>query len=116
MSSLADYKRAIKHLLGCYSVFKRFAPVSLQGEVNWQGFVAIFDLAGHPCAERCYAWPDMPSGSSSWRFATVLHGEDASSPAEAVLWATRQARAEYGRLEQETGLALQAAGAPARVR
>ncbi|MHC4816966.1 MAG: hypothetical protein ACYTF8_02730 [Planctomycetota bacterium] len=114
MSSLADYKRAIKHLLGCYSVFKRFAPVTLQGEVDWQGFVAIFDLAGHPYAERCYAWPDMPPGSSSWRFVTVLHGGEICTPQDAVVWATRQQRAEYGRLEQETGLALRSTGAPAR--
>lgn len=116
MSSLAEYKRAIKHLLGCYSVFKRFAPVTLQGEVNWQGFVAIFELAGHPCAELCYAWPDMPPGGSSWRYVTVVHGDEANSPAEAVLWAARQERAEYGRLEQEIGLALHSTGASVRAR
>jgi hypothetical protein len=116
MSSLAEYKRAIKHLLGCYSVFRRFAPVNLQGEVNWQGFVAIFDLAGHPEAERCYAWPDMLPGSSSWRFVTVLHSDEVSSPQAAVLWAARQERAEHERLAQETGLAIREHVAPAHVR
>lgn len=116
MSSLAEYKRAIKHLLGCYSIFKRFAPVNLQGEVNWQGFVAIFDLAGHPYAERCYAWPDMPPGCTSWRFVTVVHSDEVSSPQEAVLWAARREREERGRLAQETGLAILEHAAPARVR
>jgi hypothetical protein len=116
MSSLAEYKRAIKHLLGCYSVFVRFAPVNLQGEVNWQGFVAIFDLAGHPDAERCYAWPDMPPGSTSWRFVTVVHTEEVNSPQAAVLWAARQERAEYKRLAQETGLAILEHAAPVRRR
>ena len=116
MSSLAEYKRAIKHLLGCYSVFRRFAPVNLQGEVNWQGFVAVFDLAGHPDAERCYAWPEMQPGSTIWQFVTVIHSEEVGSPQQAVLWATRQERAERGRLEQETGLAILPHDAPARVR
>jgi hypothetical protein len=106
MSSLAEYKRAIKHLLRCYSVFKRFAPVSLRGEVDWQGFVAIFDLVDHPYAERCYTWPAMQPGSSCWQYVTVVHGEETGSPEEAVLWAARRERAEYGRLEQEIGLAL----------
>jgi hypothetical protein len=116
MSSLAEYKRAIKHLLGCYSVFKRFAPVNLQGEVSWQGFVAIFDLAGHPEAERCYAWPDMPPGSPRWRFVTVVHSEAVNSAQAAVLWAARQEQEEYGRLSQETGLAVLPRAAPARMR
>jgi len=113
MSSLAEYKRAIKHLLGCYSIFKRFTPVNLQGEVNWQGFVAIFDLAGHPEAERCYAWPDMDPGTCTWRYVAVLHSAEVNCPQEAVRWVARQERAEYGRLEQETGLAL-AHAAPTR--
>jgi len=116
MSSLAEYKRAIKHLLGCYSIFKRFAPVNLQGEVRWQGFVAVFDLAGHPEAERCYAWPDMPPGSTGWRFVTVTHSDEVTGPREAVLWAARKERAECERLTQETGLAILDRVAPARVR
>lgn len=116
MSSLAEYKRAIKHLLGCHAVFKRFAPVNLQGEVNRKGLVAIFDLAGHPYAERCYAWPDTAPGATGWRYVTVLHGEEADSPEEAVLWAVRQERAEQGRLEQEIGLALHSTGAPVPAR
>ena len=106
MSSLAEYKRAIKHLLGCYSIFKRFTAVNLQGECNWQGFVAIFDLAGYPKAERCYTWPDMAPGTSSWRYVTVVHSEEVNSAQEAVRWVARREQAEYGRLEQETGLAV----------
>ena len=51
-----------------------------EGETVWEGEVLVFDLQGHPTAERCYAW-EMDGGEVT----VVLHEGVVNSPATAVL-------------------------------
>jgi hypothetical protein len=57
MSNIPSLQDAIKKLHGCdsmhvqsLSVFERF-----HGRMVW-GTVELFELQGHPKAQRCYAW------------------------------------------------------------
>ena len=112
MASLTEYKRAIKHLLGCHGTFQRFAPVKAEPDegVPRQGFVAIFDIVGHPRSERCYVWPDVAPGFATLRYVAVLHCDGIDGSEAAFQWARERERTEMERLEQETGLAVSHAG------
>ena len=100
-TSLEAYKRAIKHLHRCYATFDRFCPVTvhLDDDTTWQSFIAVFDLLGHPSAERCYIWPDH-EGSHAWRYSAVLHGNGIESAEDAVLWVIAEQKKEQGWLFQ----------------
>jgi len=42
----------------CAAVWRDTVPVHevFQGKTVWRGDVEVFDLTGHPKAERCYGW------------------------------------------------------------
>ena len=46
--------------------------------------VHVFDLTGHPKANRAYAWSSPIEGSDKRRFFTVLHVPPITSPVKAV--------------------------------
>lgn len=50
----------------------------------WEGVVHVFDLTGHPKANRAYAWSSPIEGSDKRRFFAVLHEGPVKSPADAV--------------------------------
>src|SRR5207247_571707 len=53
------------------------------GQTVWDGTVAVFDLRGHPSANRAYAWSyERPDGKR--RFFAVLHAPPVASPRDAV--------------------------------
>jgi hypothetical protein len=53
------------------------------GQTVWDGMVAVFDLTGHPSANRAYAWSyERPDGKR--RFFAVLHAPPVTSPRDAV--------------------------------
>ena len=54
------------------------------GATVWEGVVHVFDLAGHPTADRAYAWSSPIEGSDSRRFFAVLHQGAIKSPLDAV--------------------------------
>jgi hypothetical protein len=54
------------------------------GTVVWEGVVHVFDLNGHPTANRAYAWSSPLEGSSKRRFFAVLHSGPIKSPIDAV--------------------------------
>lgn len=58
-------------------VVEMFGP-----KVAWEGVVEVFDLTGHPKAQRCYAW-SYPDGKET-RFVTVLEIPPVESPQTAV--------------------------------
>jgi hypothetical protein len=66
---------AIQHLHNCGAVYHETVPVHevFNGKTVWQGDVEVFDLTGHPKAERCYAWSHLDKADDSEeRFVAVL--------------------------------------------
>jgi hypothetical protein len=55
------------------------------GETLWDGVVEVFDLAGHPKANRIYAWShDTDDPKRPRQHITVLHIPPVVSPQTAV--------------------------------
>ena len=48
----------IQHLHNCVAVHRESVPVHeiFDGKTVWKGDVEVFDLTGHPKAQRCYGW------------------------------------------------------------
>ncbi len=55
---ITELKNAIRAAHGCESLHVESVPVKevLDGETAWDGTVEVFDLVGHPKANRAYAW------------------------------------------------------------
>jgi hypothetical protein len=76
---------AVESQHGGTATLVQSVPVHEQhgGETVWQGTVHVFDLAGHPKANRAYAWSyELPDGRR--RFFAVLHVPPITGPVEAV--------------------------------
>ncbi|HZV36848.1 MAG TPA: hypothetical protein VFB72_19890 [Verrucomicrobiae bacterium] len=94
MASNPEYiehvRKAVEHLHGCKAAYSRTEPVheTFRGQTVWQGEVEVFDLTGHPKAERAYAWAhkDGPADSQD-RFVAVLE----IPPVESAVTAVRAA-------------------------
>jgi hypothetical protein len=50
---------------------------------EWHGTVHVFDIAGHPRAKRCYAWPE-PLNDTSVIIRVVAQAGRITSPEQAV--------------------------------
>lgn len=76
---------AIRNLHGCESTFVRTVAVieTFAGKPVWEGDIQIFDLVGHPTANRAYAWSYATEGGKR-RFVAVLHVGSVDSPLAAV--------------------------------
>lgn len=84
MSYISELRAAIRQLHGCQAYHAETVSVteSFQGEVVWQGEVEVFNLRGHPKAERAYAWAhDTDNGK---RYVAVLKLPPVDSPQSAV--------------------------------
>lgn len=79
-------RMTIRDLHGCDSTYVRSVPVkeTFQGETVWEGTVEVFDLHGHPTADRAYAWSHALDDSERRRFVAVLHEGPVDSPEAAV--------------------------------
>lgn len=78
---------AIKKLHHCDSTYRESVPVTetFQGKIVWAGTVEVFDLIGHPNAERCYAWAHKEGrNDEGTRFVTVLEIPPIDTPKKAV--------------------------------
>jgi hypothetical protein len=64
---------AIRHMHGCESRWVESVPVHEKhgDETVWAGEVQVFDLVGHPKAQRAYAWSHATEGTRR-RFHAVL--------------------------------------------
>lgn len=64
---------AIRHMHGCEARWVESVPVheTHQGKTVWDGEVQVFDLVGHPKAQRAYAWSHATEGTKR-RFHAVL--------------------------------------------
>ena len=80
-----ELKIAVERTHGGTATLVQSVPVHEKhgGETVWQGTVHIFDLAGHPKANRAYAWSyELSDGRR--RFFAVLHIPPIIGPVEAV--------------------------------
>ena len=85
---LVRLQNAIRQLNGCESKYVATVTVShsfLSFRQNrlWQGDVAVFEVYGHPRAQRAYAWSSMAENEET-RYVVVLEIPPVSSPQTAV--------------------------------
>ena len=58
---------------------------TFRGKTVWEGIVEVFDLIGHPSANRAYAWShDTDDPANPKRHITVLHLGPIQSAIDAV--------------------------------
>jgi hypothetical protein len=85
-TSIKALQKAIFDLHGCKSTWVESVPVKevFEGETVWEGVVQLFEIQGHPTANRCYAWSHGLDNSKGRRFFAVLHVGAIDSPEKAV--------------------------------
>jgi hypothetical protein len=87
MTYIEELKDVIRRLHGVHSSHVESVPVkeSFHGQTVWDGVVEVFDLTGHPKANRVYAWAyETDDPKNPKRYVTVLHLPPAVSPEAAV--------------------------------
>ena len=101
MSYIQELRDVIRHLHGAEATHLESVPVKEvhQGRTVWEGIVEVFELHGHPKANRVYAWAhDTDDPQKPRRHVTVLHIHPVISAETAVRAAIiqefRNARAE----------------------
>jgi len=57
---------------------------TFEGSTVWEGVVHVFDLKGHPHAQKAYTWSSPIEDSVRRRFFAVLHTGAIKSPQDAV--------------------------------
>ena len=74
---------------------------AFQGKTVWEGVVEVFDLVGHPTAQRVYAWAhDTDDPDNPRRHVTVLHIHPIQSARDAVRAAIAQEFKDLGTAEE----------------
>ena len=84
---IAELRDVIHRLHGGKASHVESVPVkeSFQGQTVWDGVVEVFDLTGHPKANRIYAWShDTDDPANPKHYVTVLHIPPVVSPQTAV--------------------------------
>src|SRR5438309_6306755 len=90
---IGKLRDVIRRLHGAEATHVESVPVkeTFKGQTVWEGIVEVFDLRGHPKANRVYAWahetdnPERPT-----RHVAVLHIHPVTSPIMAVRAAIRE--------------------------
>lgn len=77
-------QEAIKETRRCDSRHVESVPVveQFEGQIAWQGTVEVFDLIGHPQANRAYAWSYRDGDTV--KSVTILEIPPVDSPQSAV--------------------------------
>ena len=87
MTYLEELRDVIHRLHGAQATHVESVPVTegFHGKTIWDGIVEVFDLSGHPKADRIYAWShDTDDPANPKRYVTVLHIPPVVSPQTAV--------------------------------
>jgi hypothetical protein len=87
VSYLDELRDVIRRLHGIESRHVESVPVkeTFQGKTVWEGVVEVFELTGHPEANRLYAWShDTDDPKIPRRHVTVHHIAPVTSPEAAV--------------------------------
>lgn len=103
MSHIGDLRRVIRELHGAKARHVESVPVTetFQDQIVWDGVVEVFDLTGHPKANRIYAWShDTDDPKHPKRYVTVLHIPPIVSPQTAVKAAIVQEAKERDRSKE----------------
>jgi hypothetical protein len=79
-------RAAVEELHGAPATYLSSEHVreSLEGKKVWDGHVAVFGLAGHPAAIKCYGWAAEEPGSTRRTYYAVLHAAPIESSRDAV--------------------------------
>ena len=92
-SDMKLLQAAIEQRHNCAAIHRDSVHVHeiMEGKTIWEGHVEVFDLAGHPEAEKCYAWSHHEKrmsgsvlNSDNLRLITVLGKRPVDSPKMAV--------------------------------
>ncbi len=86
-NELEHLKAGVEAEHDCSAKWINSMPVAAKasGKLVWDGTVHIFELAGHPQCERCYAWFDNEFGPlESRKVSSQLKVEGINSAADAV--------------------------------
>lgn len=103
MTYIEELKGVIRHLHGVDATHVESVPVkeTFRGKTVWEGVVEVFELHGHPKANRLYAWGhETESAERPKRHVTVLHIHPVTSPLEAVRAAIMQELRELDTAEE----------------
>lgn len=87
MNHIDELRDVIHKLHGGRTTHLESVPVTEkhQGQIVWNGVVEVFQLRGHPKAERIYAWShDTGDPANPKHYMTVLHIPPVTSPETAV--------------------------------
>lgn len=87
MTYIEELRSVIRQLHGVESRHLESIPVKemFQGKTVWEGVVEVFELIGHPTAERLYAWThETDDPANPRRHVTVLHAHPIKSAEDAV--------------------------------
>jgi hypothetical protein len=87
VTHIAELRDVIHRLHKAEAKHVQSVPVTetFRGETVWDGVVEVFDLSGHPKANRIYAWSyDTDDPKQPKRYVTVLHIPPVVSPQTAV--------------------------------
>jgi len=86
-SHIDELKDVIRRMHGVDSTHVETVPVKefFNEQLIWDGEVEVFDLHGHPQAERAYGWThETDDEGKPKRHVTVLHIPPVTSPQTAV--------------------------------
>ena len=85
MTYIEELRAVIRRLHGVESKHVESVPVkeTHKGQVVWDGVVEVFELIGHPKAQKVYAWAHETDLGKP-RHVTVLHIHPVTSPILAV--------------------------------
>jgi hypothetical protein len=100
LTYLQELQDVIHKLHGARATHRESVSVKemYKGQTVWDGVVEVFDLNGHPNANRIYAWShhtEDPANPN--RYVTVLHIPPVISPPTAVQAAIVQESRERAR-------------------
>jgi hypothetical protein len=99
MSHIEELKAVIRKLHGVEATHRESVPAKevFNGRTIWDGVVEVFELHGHPTANKVYAWSHQSDDPESpRRHVTVLHTGPITSAVDAVRAAIVQ---EFKRLD-----------------
>lgn len=87
MSYIQELRDAIRRLHGVEARHIESVPVreAHEGTTIWEGIVEVFEIHGHPKANKVYAWThDTDDPQKPRRHVTILHIHPITSPEAAV--------------------------------
>lgn len=86
-SYIEELRDVIRRLHGVEATHVESVAVkeTFKGQTVWEGVVEVFDLVGHPTAQRVYAWANESDDPKKPRqHVTVLHSHPVKSAEDAV--------------------------------